>query len=87
MQLNKNDKDTLLARLQEAQQSMDEIFTLVAKNSEVATLIAKLNNCSKQLDRASFALMVSSLQSTAGVSETEKAENIRHLEQLFLHLD
>lgn len=87
MHLDETDNDTFLARMLEARQSLDEIFAMIDHRPDAAALIAKLNSCSKQLDRASFALMVSSLQGTAGASELEKAENIRHLEQLFLNLD
>lgn len=87
MHLDKTDTDTFLARLLEARQNLDEIFAMVDRHPDAATLITKLNSCSKQLDRASFALMVSSLQGTAGASETEKTENIRHLEHLFLNQD
>ncbi|MCI6585450.1 MAG: hypothetical protein MSC45_10390 [Mobiluncus sp.] len=87
MQLNDNDRATITARLQEAKQGLDEVFAMIEANPDAGLLISKLNDCSKMLDRASFALMVSSLQGTAGASEDEKAANIRHLEQLFLHID
>lgn len=87
MRLNDAGKDTFLARLFESRQALDEIFALVEQNCEVTTLISKLNECSRYLDRASFSLMVSSLQGSGGSTESEKAENIKHLEQLFLHMN
>lgn len=87
MQLNSNEKATVTARLNEAKQGLDEVYAMIGANPDSALLISKLNDCSKLLDRASFALMVSSLQGTAGATEEEKAENIKHLEQLFLHID
>lgn len=87
MQLNENDKATVNARLDEARLALDQAIAMMSDNPDSSMLITKLTECSKRVDRASFALMVSSLQGTAGASETEKAENIRHLEQLFLHID
>lgn len=87
MQLNPADKATITARLTEAKAALEKVLNLVDADADASELITKLNDCSKGLDRASFALMVSSLQGNAGASEDEKEANIRHLEQLFLHIN
>ena len=87
MQLTPTDKETISARLNEAKSALDEVISLLQRDADASTLISKLNESSRRMDRASFALMVSSLQGTAGASEPERAENIKHLEQLFLNID
>ena len=87
MQLSPADKQTISARLTEAKAALDEVISLLGSNADASALITKLNESSRRMDRASFALMVSSLQGAAGASEPERAENIKHLEQLFLNID
>lgn len=87
MQLSAADKLTVSARLSEAKQSLDEVIGLLDTEADASALISKLNESSRRLDRASFALMVSSLQGTAEASEPERAANIKHLEQLFLDIE
>lgn len=87
MKLSDADKETVTTRLAQAQASFDEVTALLESDADTSVLIAKLNEASRLLDRASFALMVSSLQGNTTASEPERAENIKHLEQLFLHLD
>lgn len=87
MQLSAADKITVSARLSEAKQSLDEVIDLMETDADASALISKLNESSRRLDRVSFALMVSSLQGTVEASEPEREANIKHLEQLFLHIE
>ena len=87
MLLDENDIATVNARLDAFKAAFRDISQMLNPQTDSGELIAKLNECSRLLDRASFALMVSSLQGTAAATEDEKQENIKHLEQLFVNLD